>query len=118
MPTAMTLRTAYALVLLLPFAALAGPGEAAEQVDPLSAFAAIGETELSTLSGRQGISISDQDLAAITQGGTFAAGDDITTGAIDFGSSMQQMRGVNNQAINTGNNASVNAGVTVQIHMY
>ena len=31
---------------------------------------------------------------------------------------MQSLHGINNQAINTGNNASVNAGLTVQIHLH
>jgi hypothetical protein len=106
-----------ALALTVAVGLLSGTGHAAD-VDPLDALTAIGETELSNLSGRQGISISDQDLSAITHGGVIAAGDDVTTGKIDFGSSMQNMHGINNQTINTGNNSSLNSGVTVQIHMY
>lgn len=113
-----SIRTVPALVLALGLGVLAGPSSAADDLDALAAFAAIDEAELSSLSGRQGISVSDQDLAAIAQGGVFVAGEGIETGVVNFGNSMQHMRGVNNQAINTGNNASVNAGLTVQIHLY
>ena len=102
---------------LLAAAGLAAPA-AADDADPLAAFAPLDQSALSGLNGRQGISISDQDLTAIAQGGVFVAGEDIKTGAINFGSSMQSLHGINNQAINTGNNASINAGLSVQIHMY
>jgi hypothetical protein len=118
MRAARTTTTTCALALTVAVGLLSGTGHAADDLDPLGALTAIGETELSNLSGRQGISISDQDLTATALGGVIAAGDDVTTGTIDFGSSMQNMHGINNQTINTGNNASLNSGVTVQIHMY
>jgi hypothetical protein len=110
------MRTAIVFALLAT-AGLAAPAAAAD-ADPLAAFAPLDAGALSDLSGRQGISLSDQDLTAIAHGGVFVAGDDIQTGTIDFGSSMQSLHGINNQAINTGNNASVNAGLTVQIHLH
>jgi hypothetical protein len=86
--------------------------------DPLAVLPALAEVELSELSGRQGISISDQELYAITQNGSLTAGGDISTGLVHLGDSMQHMRGMANQALNTGNNASVNAGMTVHIHLH
>jgi hypothetical protein len=95
-----------------------GAGLADDVGDPLAALTPLGQGDLAALSGRQGISISDQELNAITHGGTFVAGGDIQTGQVDFGNSMHGMRGMANQAVNTGNNASVNAGMTVHIHLY
>jgi len=99
------------------FGLLAAPSFAADDADPLASFAPIGAADLADLSGRQGINLSDQELTARVAGGEFDA-DTIKTGKIDFGSSMRGMRGISNQAINTGNNANVNAGLTVQINFY
>lgn len=117
MPVTNKLRPA-ALMLGLASGLWSGAGLASDLGDPLATLAPLEQGDLAALSGRQGISISDQELYAITQGGTFDAGQDINTGLVDFGSSMQRMRGMSNQAVNTGNNASVNAGMTVHIHLY
>ena len=95
-----------------------GSGQAGDLGDPLTGLEPLEQGDLAGLSGRQGISISDQELYAITQGGNFAAGDDIETGQVDFGNSMTRMRGMANQAVNTGNNAAVNAAMTVHIHLH
>lgn len=117
----MSSKTSTSLIRMLIVAlsaGLAGPCLAGESADPLAQLPALDEADLADLSGRQGISISDQDLVAVTKGGNFAAGDDIETGVIDFGSSMQRMHGLNNQAINTGNDANALANMAVHIHLH
>jgi len=98
--------------------AIAGPALADGAGDPLAGLAALEQGDLATLSGRQGFSLSDQELAAISHGGKFDAGGDIKSGAVDLGSAMQRMNGINNQAINTGNDANVLSGLAVHIHLY
>lgn len=111
-------RTAMAVILAFAATSLAGPGLAADAADPLTALPAIDAADLAALNGRQGISISNQELIATTQGGQFNAGESIKTGVVNFGSSMQRMNGMTNQAINTGNNSAVNASMPVHIHLY
>lgn len=106
------------LMLGLASGLWSGAGLANDVGDPLAALAPLGQGDLAGLSGRQGISISDQELYAITHGGTFNAGQDINTGLVDFGNSMNRLRGMSSQAVNTGNNASVNSAMTVHIHLY
>jgi len=87
---------------------------------PLEAGEAVGNPEPLTDDDLfyQGFSLSDQELAAISHGGKFDAGGDIKSGAVDLGSAMQRMNGINNQAINTGNDANVLSGLAVHIHLY
>lgn len=106
----------YAVLAALAIGLLAQPALAEEAADPLAGLSAVGQAELAGLSGRQGVSISDQDLIATTAGGDIEAGDDIETGRVNFGNSMHH--GLNNQAINTGNNANVVAGMAVHIHLH
>lgn len=106
------------LMVALGVAAAAGPGVAGEGADPLAALPSLDDADLAALSGRQGISISNQELLAVTQGGSFSAGDDIETGVVDFGSSMQRMHGLNNQAVNTGNNSNALANMAVHVHLH
>lgn len=106
----------YAVLATLAAGLLAQPALAEEAIDPLAGLSAVGQAELAGLSGRQGVSISDQDLIAISGGGDIEG--DVETGTVDFGSSMHRMHGLNNQAINTGNNANVVAGMAVHIHLH
>ena len=89
-------RTAMAVFLAFAATSLAGPGLAADAADPLTALPAIDAADLAALNGRQSIK----------------------TGVVNFGSSMQRMNGMTNQAINTGNNSAVNASMPVHIHLY
>lgn len=118
----MSLKTSMSLIRTLIVAlcagVAAGPCVAGEGADPLAELSALDDADLAGLSGRQGISISDQDLVGITKGGSFAAGDDIETGVVHFGSSMQRMSGLNNQAINTGNDANTLANMAVHVHLH
>jgi len=106
------------LMVALCATVAAGPVLAEEGSDPLAALPAMDEADLAQLSGRQGISISDQELVAVTKGGNFAAGDDIETGIVHFGSSMERMSGLNNQAINTGNDSNALANMAVHVHLH
>jgi hypothetical protein len=106
------------LATILASGLWSGAGLADVVDDPFADLPALAEVELSELSGRQGISISDQELFAITQHGSLTAGGDIKTGYVHLGDSMQHMRGMANQAFNTGNNSSVNAAMAVHIHLY
>ena len=106
------------LIVALCAGVAAGPCVAGEAADPLAELSALDDADLADLSGRQGISISNQELLAVTQGGSFAAGDDIETGVVHFGSSMQRMHGLNNQAVNTGNNSNALANMAVHVHLH
>ena len=76
--------------------------------------APIGETELGTISGGQGVvveALSNQQLSASNSGSI--AADQVATGNVDF--STGDYSGIGNFVVNTGNNNNLQGVISVNI---